>query len=334
MDIKRFFRRYFIPLSLLSIPFWNYFDMVFSTMDARDSESIATGTVIMVFMGAFVGRYLAANVFKKTYKFPYYAALGWVVVFLFTLFFMLVMMKKIQYSDALTGILLVLITFFAMSVLCGFVVKATKVILENRTRETEKIILKSENELKLLQSQLSPHFLFNTLNNLYSLSLIKDDKLPNLLLKLSDLLRYSVYQTGDAFVPLNDELSYIKNYIEFEKIRLDSRLSLSINLEESTNVKIAPMLLIVFIENAFKHSKNTAADNIIIDINLKVWENNILFSVSNTYDKEQVAQNSLNKNSGLGLENAKRRLELLYLEKYDLITEDNGQIYKVKLQLK
>lgn len=334
MDIKRFFKRYFIWLALLSIPFWNYFQMVFQTIPISDAESVATGTVIMVFAGAFIGRYLAAQSFKKTVNFPYYASFLWVILFLFFFFFLLMMMKKVQYTEAVTGIFLFEVTLLVMSVLVGFAIKATTQILVNRSTETEKIILKSQNELQLLQSQLSPHFLFNTLNNLYGLSIVKDDKLPNLLLKLSELLRYSVYQSSDTFVPLNDELDYIKNYIEFEKIRLDDRLRLNVNLEESGSASIAPMLLIVFIENAFKHSKNTAAKFISIDIELKLWENNILFSISNTYDKDNSLHNSLNKNSGLGLGNAKRRLELLYPNLYDLRIEDNDNIYKVMLQLK
>lgn len=331
MNVTRFLKRYLIWLALLSIPFWNYFNVVFSQMNVPEEESVATGTVIIVFIGAFIGRYLAMNTFRKTTEFPYYAALAWVAIFLVDLFFILILMK-IKFKDDGIGVFLFAIGFLIMSVLCGFVIKATTIIIGNNSRETERIILKSENELKLLQSQLSPHFLFNTLNNLYSLSLIKDDKLPGLLLKLSELLRYSVYQTGDAFVPLTDELAYIKNYIEFEKIRLDSRLSLNVNLEENPEIKIAPMLLIVFIENAFKHSKNTSSDKIMVDIKLKIWENSILFSVSNSYEKEK--QNTLNKSSGLGLENAKRRLELLYPNRYDLKIEDDGQMYKLMLQLK
>jgi sensor histidine kinase YesM len=334
MDIKRFFKRYFIWLALLSIPFWNYFQMVFQTIPISDAESVATGTVIMVFAGAFIGRYLAAQSFKKTVNFPYYASFLWVILFLFFFFFLLMMMKKVQYTEAVTGIFLFEVALLVMSVLVGFAIKATTQILVNRSTETEKIILKSQNELQLLQSQLSPHFLFNTLNNLYGLSIVKDDKLPNLLLKLSELLRYSVYQSSDTFVPLNDELDYIKNYIEFEKIRLEDRLFLTVNLEESSKATIAPMLLIVFVENAFKHSKNTTDQQIKIDINLKVWENNILFSIFNTFDSTQAQNNALNKNSGLGLENVKRRLELLYPDKYELSLEEKSNTYKVLLQLK
>lgn len=332
MDVKHFFKRYFLGLAVLSIPLWNYFDTIYHSMLIPDEESLATGTVILVFIGAFMGRYLALNAFRKTTNFPYYAAFLWVVVFLFTLFFFFITMKKLTFGNSAVAVFLLILIMMVLSILGGFAIKATTLIIGNRTRETEKVILKSENELKLLQSQLSPHFLFNTLNNLYGLSLTKDDKLPGLILKLSDLLRHSVYQKSDTFVPLNEELGYIKNYIEFEKIRLEDRLDLSVSLEESAKTVIAPMLLIVFIENAFKHSKNTIDPNIKIDITLKVWENNILFSIFNTFDKNQA--NELNRNSGLGLENAKRRLELLYPNKHELSFEETTNTYKVLLQLK
>lgn len=193
-----------------------------------------------------------------------------------------------------------------------------------------------QGELNLLQSQLSPHFLFNTLNNIYSLSITQQKRLPGLLLKLSDLLRYSIYDTKNSFVLLVDEVNYIKNYIVFEKLRIGERLLLRTNIDKVDNVsiKIAPMLLIVFIENAFKHSKNTIDNKIEIDIKLIVKEDYIWFCIKNTYGVSLNKNNIINESSGLGLTNTIKRLQLLYPEEYIFSQNQENGYYVVMLQLK
>jgi LytS/YehU family sensor histidine kinase len=155
-------------------------------------------------------------------------------------------------------------------------------------------------------------------------------------LKLSDLLRYSVYDAKELFVPLKDELAYINNYIDFEKIRIGDRLVLTTSIEAVINddIKIAPMLLIVFIENAFKHSKNTIEKEVFIDITLTRWVYLILFSVKNSYTNIKDENNLLTKDKGLGLANVMKRLQLLYADQYDLKVENKEGFYSVMLQLK
>ncbi len=172
-----------------------------------------------------------------------------------------------------------------------------------------------QSELNLLQSQLSPHFLFNTLNNMYGLSITAHKRVPRLLLKLSELLRYSVYDTKNAFVLLADEVNYINNYIEFENLRLGERLMLRTDMDCAVNstIKIAPMLLIVFIENAFNHSKNTADDKIEIAINLHVKENYIWFYIKNTFNSLPIENKIINESSGIGLVNTIKRLKFYIL---------------------
>jgi LytS/YehU family sensor histidine kinase len=193
----------------------------------------------------------------------------------------------------------------------------------------------SKSELQLLQSQLSPHFLFNTLNNLYGISLTEPAKTPGMLLKLSELLRYSVYDVKETFVPLKDELNYLKNYIEFEKIRIGHKLDLSVDIEEadSGNIGIAPMLLVVFVENAFKHAKNNLNDKIRIEISMKRWSNSILFAVKNSHRDIPATESMANKHSGFGLQSAIKRLELLYPNAHDLKIEKEENIFSVMLRL-
>jgi len=224
---------------------------------------------------------------------------------------------------------------FIVGMLTGIFVPMIRASLQKQVAEAKKMAEQKQGELNLLQSQLSPHFLFNTLNNLYAISITRQEKIPPLLLKLSDLLRYSVYETRQSFIPLKEEVQYINNYISFEKIRIGERLNLSTDIEEidSEGAKIAPMLLIVYIENAFKHSKNTLDKKIFIDISLKTVDGNIIFSSKNSC-KELKENKGTGKAAGLGLDNVKKRLQLLYPNEYILQEEILEHSYAVILQLK
>ena len=160
--------------------------------------------------------------------------------------------------------------------------------------------------------------------------------MPVLLLKLSDLLRYSVYDAKDIFVPLGDELDYLNNYIDFEKIRLGERLDLKLNFEGLTDLtfKIPPMLLIVFIENAFKHSRDTPGEKILIDIALTNTPDEVVFSIVNSCFRSSLASATKEKHSGFGLENAKTRLNLLYGTRYELKIEETMNDFSVNLKLR
>lgn len=234
------------------------------------------------------------------------------------------------------NILLYWLPFMVLSIAIAMIVKLYWGSITNQLQQANITAEQSRSELNLLQSQLSPHFLFNTLNNLYGLSLTQHEKIPTLLLKLSDLLRYSVYDAKELFVPLKSELTYINNYIDFEKIRVGERLVLTTSIEPviTNEIKIAPMLLIVFIENAFKHSKNTIEKEIYIEIVLKRWGDLILFSIKNSHSDIKDENNLLRKDSGLGLVNVMKRLQLLYANEYDLKVENKEGFYSVMLQLK
>lgn len=226
--------------------------------------------------------------------------------------------------------------FFWAGVIIGILLK---IISASMQKELADALLKAEqkeSEFSLLQSQLSPHFLFNVLNNLYGISINEHKRIPVLLLKLSNLLRYSVYGAKKLYVPLKEELEYIENYIEFEQIRISDRLILTKDIAQVINpgVKIAPLVLIVFIENAFKHSKNTSAQQIRIDVSLKISGNFICFAVSNSYQQEKSSDDMPNETSGLGLANTITRLGLLYGDDYQLEQGIKDGSYRVDLHLK
>lgn len=207
-----------------------------------------------------------------------------------------------------------------------------------RTMERDRISrLKTETELrlnearlKLLQGQLHPHFLFNMLNNLYGLWIEKSDATPDVILKLSALLDYMLYKCNKDKVYLNEEVRFIRNYIELETIRHDKRLKLEIELpDQSDDLLISPLLLFSFVENAFKHGANKTSGESWMKICLTFIDGQLHFEVENNYE------NSVNiaENKGIGLKNVKERLELLYPEKHSLIIGNTNGIFTVDLSI-
>ncbi|MBS1524469.1 MAG: histidine kinase, partial [Bacteroidetes bacterium] len=228
------------------------------------------------------------------------------------------------------------IPFYTVGLITGVLVKLVSVSIQNEVREAQVKAEQKESEFNLLQSQLSPHFLFNVLNNLYGISIAEHQRIPPLLLKLSNLLRYSVYGAKKQFVPLKDEVEYIKNYIGFEQIRISDRLRLTMDLEQidDPQIQIAPLILIVFVENAFKHAKNTLTKQVDISILLEITGNFVRFAVSNSYHPEKNENTMPGEDSGLGLQNTIKRLDLLYGNDYKLMRQEEGGLYHVELILK
>lgn len=197
-------------------------------------------------------------------------------------------------------------------------------ILENQALENQ-LRLKEE-ELKVLKMQIHPHFLFNTLNTIYGMALKQDAYTPDLILKLSDLLDYILYQINKPYVELSDELNHLKNYIDLEKIRFKETLQITMDVDQVENRLIPPMLLIPFVENSFKHGRHI---NGKLSINMQAWEegNCFVFLIANTFISESKHQ------QGIGLENIRKRLDLLYPNKHQLLIEQGGDMFIVKLKL-
>jgi two-component system, LytTR family, sensor histidine kinase LytS len=206
-------------------------------------------------------------------------------------------------------------------------------IFQYHQNQQQKLQLRFE--LENLKAQISPHFLFNTMNNFYGLAVENSKKLPDLMIRLSHLLRYSLYETQKEKVPLKDEIDYLKNYIELEKIRLEENLDISFNVDVKNPEKylVAPLLFIIFIENAFKHAKNTVDKPVFIAIRMAVNDDGILtLKVKNNYNSD--AQDSFTGEKGIGLENAKKRLSVIYPDaKHSLIFHQDERFYDVVLKI-
>ncbi len=189
---------------------------------------------------------------------------------------------------------------------------------------------KLQTELSLLKSQINPHFFFNTLNNLYALSIKKSDQAPEMVLKLSELMSYSLYESDGANVSLDKEIKHIQNYIELESIRLANKMKVEFSVTGSpTERQIPPLIFLPIIENCFKHTNTRQVDS-VIRIKIIVSQHSLVLKTENPAVHEQ---QPFNRKGGLGLRNLKRRLALLYETRYALTTElANGQ-YSVVLEI-
>ncbi|CAD0003887.1 sensor histidine kinase [Flavobacterium chungangense] len=205
---------------------------------------------------------------------------------------------------------------------------------QKRVTDLEKSQL--ETELLFLKSQISPHFFFNTLNNIYSLSVEKSNKTPKIVLKLSELMRYMLYDTKGKKQSLENEILCIQNYLDLERIRNDERLEINMAVSGDIHDKeISPVILLTFIENAFKHGVNKNTGKVKIDINFKVKEDFLHFTISNPKPQITGHKDNFNKSSGIGLENVKKRLELGYNKNdYKLSFKNKKNIFVVKLVIK
>ena len=240
-----------------------------------------------------------------------------------------------EYTDTLTPNYL--ITMILGEVYVVSFVTAIKITIEwlkenQRATSLEKEQL--ETELRFLRAQISPHFFFNTLNNIYALTIEKSEKAPEIILRLSNLMRYLLYQTKGRKHPLEKEIECIQNYLELEKIRYDDQVMIDLEIEGNpTDKKVPPMLLISFIENCFKHGASKNLQKTRISIRFQVTNNEILFKAANTIPSDQEI-GAHTDNEGIGLRNAAKRLELGYPKgSYELKNYIENQEYIVTLKI-
>ena len=190
---------------------------------------------------------------------------------------------------------------------------------------------KAETEIKLLKGQLHPHFLFNTLNNIYSLALKKSALTADSILKLTELLDYLVYWTNKDKVELSREVQLIENYLELEKLRYGDKLKLNVNLAISDkSVLVTPLILLPFVENCFKHGGAKRGEPFWIKMKLNVYDNKLVFTVENS--KKTVAK-TINENNGIGLKNIQERLQLVYPHAHQFVINNNKEFFGVRLEL-
>jgi len=202
--------------------------------------------------------------------------------------------------------------------------------MQQRLVETAKE--KAETELNFLKSQINPHFLFNSLNSVYFLIDKNNSEARNALHKFSEMLRYQLYEMSGDKIPVEKEISYLKDYVDLQKLRKDENFSITFDHSPSVNgFSIEPLLLIPFVENAFKHISHNKDKANFIRLNLDRSNGELFFSVTNSKDN---TERTSEQPGGIGLHNVKRRLELLYPQKHELKISTDDDLYAVNLKIK
>ena len=200
---------------------------------------------------------------------------------------------------------------------------------DRKDLETQRM----QSEIKFLKSQINPHFLFNTLNSLYALTLKKSDKAPEIVIKLSEMMRYMLYECNERRVPLQKEVNYIQNYLAMEGLRQSGHADIQFKIEgQITDQTIAPLIFIPFLENSFKHGLNHQLGDGYVHVIMKVLGNKLLLRILNS-KPEQTPQQTDKQSGGIGLVNVQRRLNLLYPSQYKLDIEESEKEHIVELSL-
>jgi two-component system, LytTR family, sensor kinase len=222
----------------------------------------------------------------------------------------------------------VLVSLMEIGFVVGMAVAVKFVRMQLLSKEREKNLVKEklETELKFLRNQTNPHFLMNTLNNIYALARKKSDDTAEIVMKLSELLRFILYESGQDRIALTDEIKVLEDYLELEKMRYNNRLEVSFTKNIDSNAyQITPLLLLPFVENAFKHGISETRFQSFVHIDMQVEKSYLNFIVENTKDA-----NPRHSGTNIGLNNVRRQLELMYKE-FTLDVQNGGSTFKVHL---
>ncbi len=286
-----------------------------------------------------IPRYLLTKKYGRFFLFTFYMLIASSYFIVLIIYAILILVLKYDASNIppmVKNFTFILILVYLIVGIVSFVsILKHNFTTEKRNRDLQNKILETqlqikEQELHYLKMQIHPHFLFNTLNTIYGFALKQSKETPDIILKLSNLLDYILYQINKPCVSLKQEVTHIREYIELEKIRFRDSLLVEFHANDfSAGIEIAPMLLIPFVENAFKHgSRKEGVLEIFININVENDE--MVFSIRNSYKPEKQEK----KKTGIGLENIRKRLDLHYEGKYELNYQKSAEWFDVSLRIK
>lgn len=325
------------------IIFWVLFYAFLVIIDPKDTGSMSYHLLKEFIIVAFFAIIVYINI---TYLIPSYLTNRNYLVYLFILALLALILMPIKTT------ILYLISYHSVTIqakilqnmffvfLSSFFVGLSSTIYQimndwiKHQRERKELQNQTlQSELKYLKAQINPHFLFNTLNSLYALTLKKSDIAPEIVLRLSEMMRYMLYECNEKEVALEKEVNYIRNYLELEKIRHGEDCKIVFEVSgDSKNKYIAPLMFIPFIENSFKHGLNKQIGDAFVDIQMHISDSEVTMGISNS--KTHTVPTAFKKRSGgIGLVNIKRRLELLYPEKYELQIDESPNDYSVNLSI-
>jgi LytS/YehU family sensor histidine kinase len=330
--------RYFIPLihvfawlALFLLP------LLFMDSERGRDRYIYMGWFLQVLMaGCFYYNYLfliPKYLLKKRLLLYFFLLLsGFVAVALLNVAFSRTMYNFFEFRHSFSFWRAFSFTIYPTVIACGLstAIRITTEWFRNERQKKEMEAEKLQSELAFLKSQINPHFLFNTLNNICSLARKKADETEEAIIMLSGIMRYMLQDSRDERVNLGREVEYLKNFITLQRIRLPDTISIDLQVDgDPERITIEPLLLIPFVENAFKHGIGYQLPT-SIRISLRVTDNILIFRVENSIFKQP---GDTEPGSGIGLKNIRRRLELLYPGRHTLSVEDNGTTYISQLTL-
>ena len=346
MNVSRFINSRFILLHML---FWVgvwFFYVYFFSYNANDtnyvtwfSSFLLPVTMITTYFVVYylIPKYLLS---KKYWLFTLYCIYTLIIstyLILMTILASLVFLSNLNIREMppmSKNYIFILILVYLVVFIVSFVnLLSHNFKTESKYKELQNKILGTQlqikdQELQYLKKQIHPHFLFNTLNTIYGFALKQSKDTPELILKLSNLLDYILYQVDKPLVSLKNEIIHIQDYIELEKIRFEDTLKVSIKSNPpNEDVRIPPMLLIPFVENAFKHG-NLVNGFLIVDIEIFVNKGALEFEIKNSFRGK-----SITKEDGIGINNIKKRLDLLYGENYSLNILTDDERFQVQLSI-
>lgn len=286
-------------------------------------------TILFVEFLLIIVGFAIIRFFKKSPQHPHHPIRQWKIPkWLYALFFIgngiLILLFEDYYSN--NEPFAIAFLFYLMTLFLWLINWFLKQILSIIRLRNER----STAELRHLQSQVNPHFFFNMLNNLYGWVAKDTNKAQEMILKLSDMMRYSIYDGQKEVVTLAEEIDYLNNYIELHQMRYHKKIAVSFEIDiHEANYHIMPLLFIILLENAFKHGVENLRENAYINMNLSAKNQVITFSVENNIDPEQTKEKA-----GIGLKNLKRRLALAYPKKHEFSCFQTGHLYKAQLTIK
>lgn len=222
-------------------------------------------------------------------------------------------------------------SFLDLVFIVGVVVAVKQYRLSQAAKENEKQLVKDklESELKFLRTQMNPHFLFNTLNNIYALARKRSEDTADVVMRLSKLLRFMLYESGSSTITIAEELRVLNDYLELEKIRYSERLTILFTKSVDNEAQpIAPLILLPFVDNAFKHGASESRFDSFVHINVQLKQGQLVFTVENSKDENGVTEIREN----IGLKNVRRQLELMYPE-HTLAVENEKNSFKILLTI-
>jgi two-component system LytT family sensor kinase len=324
-NIQRFFSQRIVYHTLAWVTYLLVFSLFQSSAGTGSYRFFFTNELVkIVFYAAgvyFNILYLIPNYLSNKKFLIYCALLVLTTIILTPLQVLFLFLKAAEFPDYQLTLKesqpwLFILTFLVVSFSTIF-----KIISDWARHQRDRKELQTESmqsELRFLRSQINPHFLFNTLNNLYALTLKKSDKAPEIVLKLSEMMRYMLYECNERRVFLSKEVSYIRNYLDLERLRQGRNMDISFEVNGNvSNQKIAPLMFIPFLENSFKHGASNHLSDGFVHIKLDLEDNKVHLFIENSKPEIPV-RHSGKKSGGIGLVNVKRRLKLLYPEQYRL----------------